>query len=667
MNSMYKQLVLSIVVLCFSFGLPQFAWAQAKGIIPVPQLMDWSGGAMVIAPDSITFRKVSSEVFNTITRLESVAHPDEAYVVEVMPRKVVVTAMAEPGLFYGMQSLEQLAEPAENHLWKLPLGRIDDAPRFAYRGFMMDVSRHFRSKEFVKKQMDAMARYKLNRLHLHLTDAAGWRLEIKQYPRLTDFAAWRPAATWKEWWQKPGGRKYCDQNDPEAQGGYYSQDDIRELLHYAAERQITIVPEIEMPSHSEEVLAAYPNLSCSGEPYKNSDFCVGNEEVFTFLENVLLEVIHLFPSEYIHIGGDEAGKQAWKTCPKCQQRMQTEGLKNVDELQSYLIHRIELFLNKHGRKLLGWDEIMEGGLAPHASVMSWRGEEGGLKAAKAGHQVVMTPGGTCYLDSYQDAPHTQPEAIGGYLPLSKVYAYNPVPSSFSSEQVTLIQGVQGNLWAEFIPDDAHYEYMTYPRLLAIAEVGWSMPEVKSYGDFFPRALREVEWLQEKGYHPFPLKKEVGERPESRQPVKHLALGKPVIYHAPYHLKYKAQGDGTLTDGKRGGWSYSDGLWQGFISEHRLDVTVDLEQLQSIHAVYADFMQVVNPEVFLPEEVIISVSTDGVHFEVLKKMNYTVDKDKPVCFQRFGWEGVASARYVRYQARSLRQVNGWIFTDEIVIN
>ncbi|EJW92306.1 glycosyl hydrolase family 20, catalytic domain protein [gut metagenome] len=648
-------------------GCPRFSWAQDKGIVPAPQLVDWKGGTTIVSPDSITFRTVSLKIFNAITRLESVAHPDEAYVVEVTPGRAVVTAIAEPGLFYGMQSLKQLAEPSGNDLWKLPLGRVDDAPRFSYRGFMMDVSRHFRSKEFVKKQIDAMARYKLNRLHLHLTDAAGWRLEIKQYPRLTEFAAWRNAATWKEWWNESGGRKYCDRNDPEAQGGYYSQDDIRELVQYAAERQITIIPEIEMPSHSEEVLAAYPYLSCSGEPYKNSDFCVGNEEVFTFLENVLLEVIHLFPSEYIHIGGDEAGKQAWRTCPKCQRRMQTEGLENVDALQSYLIHRIEVFLNKHGRKLLGWDEIMDGGLTPYATVMSWRGEEGGLKAAKNGHQVVMTPGEFCYLDGYQDAPITQPEAIGGYLPLSKVYAYNPVPSSFSSEQAAMILGVQGNLWAEFIPTDAHYEYMAYPRMLAIAEVGWSRPEVKSYADFFSRVLREVEWLQQSGYHPFPLDKEIGERPETRQPIKHLALGKTVIYQAPYHPKYKAQGDMTLTDGQRGGWTYSDGAWQGFISEQRLDVMIDLKQELPIHEVYADFIQMLNPEVFLPEEVIISVSVDGVHFEELKRMNHTVDKTKSVCFQKYGWEGSALARYVRYQARTLQQVNGWIFTDEIIVN
>ncbi len=383
----------------------------------------------------------------------------------------------DAGLFYGLQTLIQLTESAGTAGWTVQSTYIEDAPRFDYRGFMMDVSRHFRSKEFVKKQIDVLARYKLNRLHLHLADGAGWRIEIKKYPRLTEFAAWRPQATWKEWWFGENNRKYCEQNDPRAHGGFFTQDDIRELLKYAEERHIVIIPEIEMPAHFEEVLAAYPELSCAGEPYKNDDFCVGNEQTFTFLEEVLTEIMELFPSEYIHVGGDEAGKRAWKTCPKCQQRMKENNLKDVNELQSYLIHRIEVFLNAHGRKLLGWDEIMEGGLAPNATVMSWRGEEGGLNAVRMGHRAIMTPGDYCYLDKYQDAPFSQPEAIGGYLPLSQIYSYNPVPEALTSDEAKLIYGVQANLWAEYIPTDEYYEYMLYPRLLALAEVAWSAPNV----------------------------------------------------------------------------------------------------------------------------------------------------------------------------------------------
>ncbi|MEQ2449143.1 beta-N-acetylhexosaminidase [Odoribacter splanchnicus] len=605
--------------------------------------------------DVVFFQKIS----------DAGIHP-EGYVLEVKPEIVTVSASTATGLFYGLQSLLQLMKPDERGGWTVPAVTVKDSPRFGYRGFMIDVSRHFRPKEFVKKQIDAMARYKLNRLHLHLTDAAGWRIEIKKYPRLTSFAAWRPEAEWKKWWNTADGRKYCEREDPAAQGGYYTQEDIRELVRYAAERHITIIPEIEMPAHSEEVLAAYPGLSCAGEPYKGSDFCVGNEETFTFLENVLTEVMALFPSEYIHIGGDEAGKQAWKSCPKCRRRMADEELKNEDELQSYLICRVEKFLNGHGRKLLGWDEIMEGGLAPNATVMVWRGEEGGVRAVKAGHRVVMTPGKFCYLDSYQDAPQFQPEASGGYLPLANVYSYDPASPAFTEEEAKLIYGVQGNLWAEYIPTDEHYEYMAYPRLLAIAEVAWSAPANKSYPDFRRRVCREIGWLRDRGYHPFPLEQELGERPEAKEKVVHLALGKPVVYNAPYNEHYKAQGDKTLTDGIRGGWTYSDGAWQGFISRDRLDVTIDLGKAICITSVEATFIQVVNPEVFLPCEVIVSFSTDGKNFVEAKRKEYKVSKEKPVCFGNFGWTGCASTRYVRYQARSDKDLCGWLFTDEIIV-
>lgn len=590
----------------------------------------------------------------------------EGYVLEVKAEAIKVSASSVAGLFYGLQSLLQLMTADGEGGWTVPVVTVKDAPRFEYRGFMIDVSRHFRSKEFIKKQMDAMARYKLNRLHLHLTDAAGWRLEIKRYPRLTGFAAWRPEAEWRQWWNAPGKREYRERGDSSAYGGYYTREDVRELVDYAAERCITIIPEVEMPSHSEEVLAAYPELSCAGEPYKGGDFCVGNEATFVFLEEMLTEVMELFPSEYIHVGGDEAGKLAWKDCPKCRQRMEDEGLRDVNELQSYLIHRVEKFLNRHGRKLLGWDEIMEGGLAPNATVMSWRGEEGGVKAAKAGHRVVMTPGGFCYLDGYQDAPCFQPEANGGYLPLAKVYSYNPVSSALTAEEARWIYGVQGNLWAEYIFTDEYYEYMAYPRLLAIAEVAWSEPANKSYPDFRERVLREMKWLRDRGFHPFPLEREIGERPEAKERVEHLALGKPVIYNAPYNEHYKAQGDRALTDGVRGGWTYADGAWQGFISRDRLDVTVDLGEVTCIHSVEADFIQVVNPEVFLPSEVFVSISTDGVNFEELCRVENKVSKEVPVCFRKFGWKGEAHARYVRYQARSDKDLRGWLFTDEIIV-
>ena len=664
---------------------------KAQSVIPVPLKMEQGTGCFLLSENTKLYinlqgleaqllenclqalpvhlkkgkKKDTQNILSlSITEKNHQLPSPESYTLSVTPQQILIRATSGAGLFYGMQTLLQLAQPSGAGSYSIASVEIEDTPRFAYRGLMLDVSRHFSTKEFIKKQIDALAYYKINRLHLHLTDAAGWRLEIKKYPLLTEFAAWRTDPTWKQWWN--GGRKYVRFDAPGAYGGYYTQDDIREILEYARQHYITVIPEIEMPSHSEEVLAAYPQLSCSGEPYKNSDFCVGNEETFTFLENVLTEVMELFPSEYIHIGGDEAGKSAWKTCPKCQKRMKDEHLANVDELQSYLIHRIEKFLNNHGRHLLGWDEILQGGIAPNATVMSWRGEEGGIAAVTSGHRAIMTPGAYCYLDSYQDAPYSQPEAIGGYLPLKKVYSYNPVPASLTAEQAKLVYGVQGNLWVEYIPTPEHVEYMIYPRILALAETAWSAPERKSWPDFHTRALSAVADLQAKGYHPFDLKKEIGSRPESLQPVSHLALGKKVIYNSPYSSHYPAQGNTALTDGIRGDWTYGDGSWQGFISDNRLDVTIDMEKETSIHSVTAAFMQVVGAEVFLPETVVISISDDGTHFTELHKQHFEVSKETPIRFTDISWQGEAKGRYVRYQAQAGCEFGGWIFTDEIIV-
>lgn len=589
----------------------------------------------------------------------------EGYTLAVGRDGVHVEAVTATGLFYAFQSLLQLAEegPKEGS-WSLPYVDISDYPRFDYRGLHLDVSRHFRSKEFVMKQLDAMARYKLNRFHWHLTDGAGWRLEIKRYPQLTEQTAYRPYPNWKAWWR--GGRKYCRRDEAGAEGGYYTQDDVREIVEHARKLHIAVIPEIEMPGHSEEVLAVFPQLSCSGKPYQNGELCIGNEESFTFLENVLLEVMELFPSEYIHIGGDEAAKSSWEKCPKCQNRIRKEGLKDEKELQSYLIHRVEKFLNSHGRKLIGWDEILEGGLAPSATVMSWRGEQGGITAAKAGHDVVMTPGEFCYLDAYQDAPVSQPEAIGGYLTLEKVYSYNPVPAELSSEQRRFIKGVQANVWTEYIPTAEHAEYMIYPRLLALAEVAWTEPERKDWTRFRKSVLKETEWLQSQDYHPFDLKKEVGERPESLQPVEHLALHCPVTYAQPFSSAYPASGDSTLTDGWRGGWTYGDRRWQGFLCKD-VDVTIDLGRLTDIRLVEADFLQLRGPEVWLPKEVVISLSEDGLRFDEVKRIATDVPvTEERLTFRNYRWEGNAKVRYVRFQGFMNREVMGWLFTDEIVV-
>ena len=664
---------------------------KAQSVIPVPLKMEQGTGSFLLSEKTKLYtnlqggeaqllenclqtlpihlkkgkKKDTQNVLSLLITEKSGQLPTpESYTLSVTPERIQIQATSGAGLFYGIQTLLQLSVSSDTGVITVSAVEVQDTPRFAYRGLMLDVSRHFFTKEFVKKQIDALAFYKINRLHLHLTDAAGWRIEIKKYPLLTEFAAWRTDANWKKWWN--GDRKYVRFDEPGASGGYYTQDDIREIVEYARQHFITVIPEIEMPAHSEEVLAAYPQLSCAGEPYKNADFCVGNEETFTFLENVLTEVLELFPSEYIHIGGDEAGMAAWKTCPKCQKRMKDEHLSHVDELQSYLIHRIEKFLNARGRRLLGWDEILKGGLAPNATVMSWRGEEGGIAAVTSGHRAVMTPGSHCYLDSYQDAPYSQPEAIGGYLPLKKVYAYNPVAASLSAEQAKLVYGAQVNLFTEYVPTPEHVEYMLYPRTLALAEVAWSAPERKSWPDFHARALKAVLDLQAKGYHPFDLKNEIGSRPESTKTAAHLALGKKVIYNAPYSLHYPAQGNTALTDGIRGDWTYGDGCWQGFINGKRLDVTIDMEAETSIHSVTAAFMQVVGAEVFLPASVTISISDDGINFTELKHQTFEVTKEDPIKFTDISWVGNAQGRYVRYQAQAGKEFGGWVFTDEIIV-
>ncbi len=585
----------------------------------------------------------------------------EGYRINTTTKHITAEGTNGAGLFYAVQTIAQLYNAANC----IPCGTITDQPRFEYRGLMLDVSRHFIGKDYVKKQINAIARYKMNRLHLHLTDAAGWRVEIKQYPRLTQFAAWRSQELWKDWWY--GDRQYREEGAPDAHGGYYTQEDVREIVQYAADRYITVIPEIEMPAHSEEVLTAYPQLSCTHEPYKQADFCVGNEEVYTFLENVLTEIMELFPSKYIHIGGDEAAKASWPTCPLCKSRMKEEGLANVHELQSYLIERMERFVNSKGRSIIGWDEILEGGLAPNATVMSWRGTDGGIKAVRAGHKAIMTPGEFCYLDSYQDAPHTQPVAFGGYLPIEKVYSYNPVPDSLTPDEAALIYGIQGNVWAEYIPTEQLNEHMIYPRILAIAEIGWSPQEKRNYEQFRTRALNAVKQLRKNGYNAFDLSREYGNRPLSLAPNNHLAKGKRVAYAtgSPYYPTYTAGGDSALTDGIHGGWNNNDKRWQGFIGRGGIDVCIDLEEEKEIKSIAADFMQLCEPGIYLPAEVEISASADSCTFHTLATIGHNVMRDDTLSFKSYGWEGETKARYIRYRAIRGKQ-GGFMFTDEIVV-
>jgi hexosaminidase len=424
---------------------------------------------------------------NTITlRLGNV--PDslgkEGYSLDINRDNIAITANTPAGIFYGTQTLLQLMPVNKTAASEIliPQVQITDRPRFEWRGLMLDVGRYFYPIDFLKRYIDYMAMHKLNTFHWHLTEDHGWRIEIKKFPRLTEIGAVRAGTQFDH-------GKHQVKNSPH--WGYYTQDQIRELVAYAAERFVTIVPEVEMPGHTLAALVAYPELSCSGGPLnmplhwaiQKDIYCAGNEQTFNFLQDVLTELADLFPGSFIHIGGDEAPKDRWKACAKCQQRIKDEGLKNESELQSYFIKRIERFLQTKNKRIIGWDEILEGGLAPNAAVMSWRGIKGGIEAAQQKHDVVMTPTDFMYFDYYQGEPYLEPVAIGGLLTLEKVYSYEPVPSELSEQERSYIKGVQGNVWSEFIHAPEKVEYMTFPRAAALAEVAWTLPQYKNWNDF----------------------------------------------------------------------------------------------------------------------------------------------------------------------------------------
>ncbi|WP_329805829.1 beta-N-acetylhexosaminidase [Flavobacterium facile] len=445
-----------------------------------------------IQMDPIRFKpKFDSEGYISINTNEG------KYSLYIKKNEIQFSQINSVGNFYGIQTLLQLIPFQKNEEIKLPCLNIEDQPKYAWRGMHLDCSRHFFPKEFIKKYIDYLAMYKFNTFHWHLTDDQGWRIEIKKYPKLTEVGAWRNGSMI--------GR-YDDQKfDDKRYGGFYTQDEIKEIVKYATERHITVVPEIEMPGHALAALAAYPEYSCTGGPFEvgkiwgvyDDVFCP-KDETFTFLENILTEVIALFPSEYIHIGGDECPKTRWKVCPHCQKRMKDENLKDEHELQSYFIQRIEKFVNSKGRKIIGWDEILEGGLAPNAAVMSWRGTEGGIAAAKQKHYVVMSPGSHCYFDHYQDEPKNEPIAIGGFTSVEKVYAFNPTPKELTSEEAKYILGAQANVWSEYILSPEHVEYMVFPRMAALSEVLWGTSNPEKYLDFKNRLIQHFKIYDVKG-------------------------------------------------------------------------------------------------------------------------------------------------------------------------
>ncbi len=422
----------------------------------------------------------------------------EGYVLSVTPETVSIKGQTENGVFYGIQTLRKSMPPAETKAGSilLPAVTIKDAPRFAYRGMHLDVGRHFFPVEFIKRYIDLLALHNMNTFHWHLTEDQGWRIEIKKYPKLTEIGSIRNRTVI--------GRN-TQEYDNTPYGGFYTQEEAREIVKYARERYITVIPEVDLPGHMLAALAAYPEMGCTGGPYEvcprwgvfEDVLCIGNEQSMQFLEDVMAEIIEIFPSKLIHIGGDEAPRTRWQKCPKCQARIKAEGLKAdkehtaEDRLQSYCMARIEKFLNSKGRQIIGWDEILEGDVAPNATVMSWRGSAGGIKAAQMGHDVIMTPNNFCYFDYYQtDDTANEPLGIGGYVPLEKVYSLEPT-ASLTEEQARHILGAQANLWTEYIATTEHVEYMVLPRMAALAEVQWMQPEKKNYEDFVGRRLPQL--------------------------------------------------------------------------------------------------------------------------------------------------------------------------------
>ena len=659
--------------------------------------------------------------------------PAEGYELNVDGEGIEVRASQFPGFLYALQSLEQLlpaavygTEPAPDAAWEVPCVKIADAPRFAYRGMHLDVARHFFSVDEVKRYIDVMAIHKLNTLHWHLTDDQGWRIEIKRYPELTAVGSIRKATVVRKEWGTYDGTPY---------GGFYTQDEIRDVVKYAADRGVTVIPEIDLPGHMLAALTAYPELGCTGGPYEvwgrggvaDDVLCPGREKTFEFLEGVLTEVMELFPSEYIHIGGDECPKVRWEKCPRCQAKIRQLGLKDDGEhtaehyLQSYVTDRIGKFLAQHGRRIIGWDEILEGRAPSDAVVMSWRGSEGGIAAAKLGHDVIMTPNSHFYFDYYQSLDtDAEPFGIGGYIPMEQVYSYDPAFPELTPEQQKHILGVQANLWTEYVLSDEHLEYMLLPRLAALSEVQWCQPETKDWNRFIG-SFRMDEIYSQMGYefakHIFGVTASYAVDPEKGgvvmtlttqggAPIRYTldgsdptassplykapvtigesctfkaaalregmqtpvytrkfdfnkATGRRIALNAAPTLKYTYGGASLLVDGYRGGPVYSNGAWIGFLNEP-LDVTIDMQGAKPYSAVTVESLVEKGEWVFPPSSVGVYLSDAGSEFPEAALMSVPQETaGSPDGVKPFKvLFPETSARYLRVVARTVDPIPAW---------
>ncbi|HUC80717.1 MAG TPA: family 20 glycosylhydrolase [Flavisolibacter sp.] len=730
--------------------IPFLCFAQQANIIPQPVSLQMGSGSFVIDnnttlkfnPTAKDLKAAAAFFASSIKNISGISLAanakkskaielklaktegigPEGYLLNVTPTSINITANTKAGIVYGLQTLVQILPAIRtNAVLQVPVMKVKDYPRFGWRGMHLDVSRHFFSPELVKQYIDLLAAYKMNRFHWHLTDDQGWRIEIKKYPQLTAIGAWRVNQNDKVW----GSRPQAKEGEAATYGGYYTQEQIKEIVQYAADRNITVVPELDVPGHSAAAIASYPFLSCTQQPQLpmtggnysgvSSNLCPGNDSVFTFLQNVYTEVMALFPSTYIHIGGDEVDKTAWKKCAKCQARMKAEGLKNEEELQSYFIRQMEKFIVGKGRKMIGWDEILEGGLAPEATVMSWRGEAGGIEAAKMNHDVIMTPGNPVYFDHYQGDPATEPLSIGGYNTLKKVYDYEPVPKELNAQQAKHVLGAQANLWGEFITTPSHVLYMMLPRMLALSEVVWSAKEKKNWNDFNERlqthfarfdqlripyskgnfkvdirpssqsgqlfvslsteAYKGEVYYTTDGSQPTtqsvkytaPVRidsslvlkavtvvsgKVVSANPAQQSFVMHKAVGRSVNYTNPVSRYYMADGPNSLTDGVKGTLTINK-YWHGF-SGRDLVATIDLGEQKTVQSISLGCLQHYNDWIMLPQWVKFEVSDNGKDFREVATVNNNVSQNEKEALMK---EFVASfaaqqVRFVRVTAKVL---------------
>ncbi|WP_420602280.1 beta-N-acetylhexosaminidase [Flagellimonas sp.] len=613
---------------------------------------------------------------------------EEAYELEVKTSTITLKASSGAGFFYALQSLKQLLPTSfygtklqSNITWGVPTVSIKDKPAFGWRGYMLDVSRHFFDVDQVKEVLDFMAESKLNRFHWHLTDDQGWRLEIKSYPKLTEIGAWRvdhntTDETVSNWW----GRPVQKLGEKPTYGGFYTQEEVKEIIAYAKERFIEVIPEIDMPGHAQATIAAYPEIGCvNASPYvatggvsKNNTYNPGKEETFVFAEKMLNEVMDLFPFKYVHIGGDECNKEQWKIDPYAQERIKAEGLKDEFELQSYFIKRIENIINARGRVMIGWDEILEGGLAPNATVMSWRGEKGGIEAIKAGHEAIMTPSNYCYIDLKQGHDDLEPNLGYSRLLLSTAYNYKVIPDGLTSEEGKLIKGIQANLWTESISDWGKLTYMTFPRMYAIAENGWTTQENKNWNGFTNRLETQFERLDKQNvryavsaFSPWIDHKGNGEQVEVSLKTEVHGLGirytldnsEPTVlstkYSSPFTIGetkvvkarafkgekpvgylsslefpvHKAVGVGkgstkteSLTDLNYGRLDRSDPNWVGF--ENGMEAILEFDESIVVNEVKFNALRFTNSAIYPPKNIEIWGSEDGMEFIKLAETNQT---------------------------------------------